>query len=657
VRNLLELSWRLLRGGGRQGTLGTGLTGAAVAISSALLLFTLAANLAFAARADREAWRNPVEATGTPVAIEATAKDYVRDQIITVVDIAPLRAAPGVRPPGVSRLPRPGELWVSPGLAELMKELPANQLAARFPGKAAGTIGDEGLLYPGELVAVVGRAAGDPAMTAARADHPLTSIAPTRIGGFAGRAGDETVVYRVMTLIASILMVVPLLVFGGAAARLTVARRDQRLAALRLVGATPLQVVTMTVAEAMITAFGGAVLGLVLYGAAVPLLARIEMDGGPWFAADLWPGILPLLGVLLAVPLLVGLSAVVGLRRVVVSPLGVAKRETPPAMRFVRVIALLAILVAVPLTFRNTSTTVVACVLGLAFLGVNLVGPWVVGVIGRITARTARRPGRLLAGRRLVDDPRSAWRTVSGVALTGFIAGFIGLLSPSSDLLGDPPSATALRLTVPAAQAAAVAGQAKERLSRAGIDASIQTSGESGRPGRPKVLTIGLPSGDPVRIDTAHTALAGLVPGHVATSPADDRRQGARLLGDVRTGTLIVLGVSFLVAIASAGITAASSVLDRRQAYALLRLAGTPLEVLDRARRAETLLPLAVMGGGSILIGVFCALPFVYAGMSVTGLVTLLGSVVAGFAGVLGAGALSRPLLRSVTANPAPRPD
>lgn len=640
--------------------LGTGLTAAAVAISSALLVFALAANVAFAARADREAWRNPVEAKGTPVAIEATAKDYVRDRIITVVDVAPLRYAPGVRPPGTDRMPRPGEVWVSPGLAELMRELPAEQLAARFPGKVAGTIGDDGLLFPDELVAVVGRTAADPAMAASRADHPLTSTPPTKISDFAGRAGDETVVYQIMALIASVLMVVPLLVFGGAAARLTVARRDQRLAALRLVGATPWQVVMMTVAEAVITAFGGAVLGLVLYGAAVPLLSRIEMADGSWFAADLWPGILPVLGVLLAVPLLVGLSAVIGLRRVVVSPLGVAKRETPPAMRFVRVVALFVILIAVPLSFRGTSTTVVAGVLGLAFLGVNLVGPWVVGVIGRITTRTARRPARLLAGRRLVDDPKSAWRTVSGVALTGFIAGFVGLLSPSSDLLGGPPSTAGLRLVVPDAQAAALAEQAGERLSGAGIDAHVKTSGrpESGR-AKERTLTISLPPGDgyTMRIDTARTALAGLVPGHVATSPMDDQWQGIRLLDDVRTGTLVVLGVSFLVAIASAGITAASSVLDRRQAYALLRLAGTPLEVLDRARRTETLVPLAVMGGGSILIGMFCASPFVYAAMSVSGAVTLLTSVAVGFAGVLGAGALSRPLLRSVTANPAPRPD
>lgn len=134
-----------------------------------------------------------------------------------------------------------------------------------------------------------------------------------------------------LTLIASVLMVVPLLVFGGAAARLTVARRDQRLAALRLIGATPGQVVWMTVAEAVIVAAAGAVTGVLAYALATPLVAKIALGGGTWFAADLWPSPLVLAGVLLAVPLLVGVSAVAGLRRVVVSPLGVAKRRPRPA--------------------------------------------------------------------------------------------------------------------------------------------------------------------------------------------------------------------------------------------------------------------------------------------------------------------------------------
>ncbi|WP_344871727.1 ABC transporter permease, partial [Nonomuraea antimicrobica] len=426
----LDLTWRLLRGGGRRGMLGTWLTLGAVAVATALLLFAVAANFAFQARAERGAWRNPVPATTGAVAIEASRYDFVRDQEITVVDLAALPGRSPAPPPGLPRFPGPGEVWLSPALAALAEDLPPNELAARYPGQA-GVLGDEALVHPDELVAVVGHEPDAPAVTAERVHDWIIAKPPARVASLAGTPSEDAEAYQVLSLIASVLMVVPLLVFGGAAARLTVARRDQRLAALRLVGASPGQVVAMTVAEAVIVALAGALTGAVAFALAVPLLAGIEMQGGPWFVADLFPGPLVLAGVLVAVPLLVGLSAVAGLRRVVVSPLGVARRETPPGLRFVRVLALLAVLAAFPLLTRGTSVAVVAVALALAFLCVNLAGPWVVGVIGRIAARSARGPARLLAARRLVDDPRSAWRTVSGVALTGFVAGFLGLLSPA----------------------------------------------------------------------------------------------------------------------------------------------------------------------------------------------------------------------------------
>ncbi|GIH94094.1 FtsX-like permease family protein [Planobispora siamensis] len=654
MTGLLGLSWRLLRGGGRGGLLGAGLTAVAVAVSTALLLFAVSANLAFQGRAEREAWRNPVAADADAVAVQAVRRDYVRDRGVTVVDVAALKPA-AAPPPGLERFPAPGEVWFSPALAELVRELPAGELADRFPEKIGGTVGDEALVHPGELVAVRGQEPGSPVMTVKAAQDPLTGTAPTRVAGFTGEPTGDAQAYQALALIATVLMAVPLLVFGGAAARLTVARRDQRLAALRLVGATPGQVVLMTVAEAVITAAAGAVAGVALYGLLTPLLGGIEIAGGSWFAADLWPGVPYTMAVLVAVPLLVGLSAVVGLRRVVVSPLGVARRETPPAMRVVRVLALLAVLAVVPTLGAGTAAGVVAVVLGLAFLAINLTGPWVVGLIGRITARTARRPARLLAGRRLIDDPRAAWRTVSGVAMTGFVAGFIGLLSPGSGLLGDA-DATTLRLTVPAAQVSQLTGEARERLSAAGVPARVEVTGKGGD--RTLAVTVTEAARvDEAVIDRARTALDGMVPGRGATSEADEELFGVLLLEDVGTGTVVVLTVSFLVAIVSAGITAASSVLDRRQTYALLRLAGTPLEVLNRARRAETLVPLAVMGGGSIVVGMFCAVPFSFSAMNVSGLTVLLACVVLGFAGVAGAGAASAPLLRSVTANPAPRPD
>ncbi|GAA2599415.1 ABC transporter permease [Actinomadura fulvescens] len=659
TRTSLELSWRLLRGGGRRGLLGSLLTLAAVMVSTGLLLFAVGGNHAFAQRADADAWRHPAKAVSTSAtAVQALDTDYVRGTPITIVDLAATSGRAPV-PPGMAAFPKPGEFWASPALADLIEKLPADQLAKRFPaGAPTGILGDEALVHPGELVAVAGHRPGDPAMTGRRsgAMGAETTASPTPIDHYAtGAVSTIPQIYQGLAIIASVLMVVPLLVFGGAAARLTVARRDQRLAALRLVGATPGQVIAITAAEAVLTAAAGAIAGTLLYLAAIPALTRITMGGGGWFVSDLWPGPLPLAAVLAGVPVLVGVSAVVGLRRVVVSPLGVAKRETPPGMKAVRLLAFGAIVVAFGLVsgsltaMGRTGALVLVVFLALGFLSINLVGPWVVALIGRVTAGTARGPARLLAGRRLVDDPRSAWRTVAGVALTGFVAGFLSLMNPQA-----MPGADArdrLELTVPKAQVATVTDRVRERL--AGVPSTV-TAGETTSDGASRTVRITVPGGD-AAVDRARTALHGVVPG---TTPAPPAGSGAELylLADLRTGALIVLVVSFLIAITSAGITGASAVLDRRQTYAMLRLAGTPLEVLDRARRQETLIPLAVMGGGSLLTGLFFAAPFA-AGFGSSGALTLAGFVVLGFAGIIGAGALSRPLLRSVTADPAPRPD
>lgn len=655
----VELSWLLLRRSGRRGLLGTGLTLAAVAVSTTLLMFVVAVNFAFAARAEREAWRNPVPAKGEPVAVQAVHTEFAADRPITVVDVAALTPDAPV-PPGLSRFPAPGEVWLSPALARLVGELPADRLADRFP-RPAGELGDEALIHPDELVAVVGRAPDDPAVwvsddpaaRVAQAPRTQTVIPATRIDGFTGEETDQSFGYRMLAVISTVLMVVPLLVFGGAAARLTVARRDQRLAALRLVGATPGQVVAMTVAEAMIVAVIGAVVGVVLYGLAAPLLAGIPIAGGEWFVADLWPGILPMAGVLLAVPLLVGVSAVAGLRRVVVSPLGVARRETPPGLRFIRVVVFFVVVLVTPAVLGRVGFAVTAGALAAAFLVINLVGPWVVALIGRIAVSVARRPATLLAGRRLIDDPRSSWRTVSGVALVGFLAGFLGLLSPDMGMLSGIDD-TSLRLAIPADQRAELVAEARKRLAAADVPAKVKV-GEQGRY-RQLVVTPDAKA-DTAVMDRARTALHDLVPGRAPTTPADEAHPSMLVIGDVRTGTIVVLGVAFLVAVASSGIAATSSVLDRRQTYALLRLAGTPLRVLNAARRTETLIPLTVMGGGAIATGILCGLPFAAIGGSWTGLFVLLISVSVGFAAVLGAGALSAPLLRSVTTDPAPRPD
>ena len=88
-------------------------------------------------------------------------------------------------------------------------------------------------------------------------------------------------IYQILSLFALGLLIMPLFTLGGSAARLSARRRDERLSTLRLLGATPRLVGTMTVIESTVVAAVGVVAGVVLYLVLLPLIALIPFQGEP----------------------------------------------------------------------------------------------------------------------------------------------------------------------------------------------------------------------------------------------------------------------------------------------------------------------------------------------------------------------------------------
>ncbi|MBD7919963.1 hypothetical protein H9657_16960 [Cellulomonas sp. Sa3CUA2] len=256
-----------------------------------------------------------------------------------------------------------------------------------------------------------------------RAAHPTTGL-ERDAGGF----------YVTLAVVATILLLVPLLTLGGGAARLGVARRDARLAALRLLGATPREVVGLTLVDTALQGLAGAVAGTALYGALLPVWTRIPFQGRPFTAAELWVGVPVVLLAWLAVPLLAVVSGAVSLRRVVVSPLGVAQRVSRPGLKAVRVVVAVLAFVAfmvvsvIGQSFAAVLVGMLLAGLAVAFLTLNAVGPWALGVLGRVRLWRARTPEQLLAARRLLDDPRAVWRVVGGLGLASFVAGCLAVV-------------------------------------------------------------------------------------------------------------------------------------------------------------------------------------------------------------------------------------
>jgi hypothetical protein len=655
---MTELAWRLTRLGGRSALLSTGLTALAVAVATLLLQFAVAGNFAFAERADRTDWRDPAEAGASAEAVIATAADHFGGDSVNRVDLAALGDDAPV-PPGMDAFPRPGEVWLSPAAADLLDGVPASDFLARYGDvHVAGELGPEALAHPNELVAVVGRDAADPVMTAERTS--ADGVSPRGIDSFAvGNADTVYGFYMILMVLAAILMAVPAAVFGAAAARLTVARRDERLATLRLIGATPGQVMRLTLIETTLAAVAGAVAGTLAWMAVTPLVALIPIDGGRWYVSDLWAGAPWMLAVAIAVPVLVAVSALVGLRSVVISPLGVARRVKTKGLKAIRLVvfAVLAVAFMVGSNMVGGDMIAVAILIGLfagTLAAVNLVGPWICQKLGRLLARTARGPERLLAARRLADDPKAAWRAVAGVAIAGFVAGSVAMF-PMLQTDTSAQGTESIAASVPADEADALAADLGERLGDSAEVAVVDSSGYL-TAGDGRAVIEATTTG--AELEAVRSTMTAALPGDPPEREVDSSIMSNRLVGSVRTGVTVVLAVVFATAAVSAAISAIGSVLDRRQAYRLLHLAGTEQRVLDRARRQETLLPLAIIGGASIATGMVLTAPVIGAmGFDASGALILGATVAAGVAAVVAAGALSRPLLRSVMRDVSPRPD
>lgn len=265
----------------------------------------------------------------------------------------------------------------------------------------------------------------------------VTALVLTVVGGaqsFWAWTDDYAPVYQALAAIALVLLVVPLTNLGGAAARLSARRRDERLSTLRLLGVTPMGVSVATVIESVLVAAAGAVAGVVVYLATAPLVGLIPFRGTALGTDAVMLSPLSILAVVGGVLLVAAGSAVLGLRRVIVSPLGVRMRTTVSTVHWFRaiigisVLALVFVLVKIfpSVAGLAVTITVLAALFAVALAVLNVIGPWILKVSASRQMRKAERADRLLAARLVLDSPKAAWRQVSGIAMASFMAVFAG---------------------------------------------------------------------------------------------------------------------------------------------------------------------------------------------------------------------------------------
>jgi hypothetical protein len=456
------LGLRLAVNGGREAVTRLVILAVAVGLGVGLLLTAMAATSAVTSWNNRHAWfwtgtqsaaPGPATASGGQHSAPLwwhPASDIYDGQTISRFDVAATGASSPV-PPGLSHDPAPGTYDASPALAALLRSVPADQLADRYPGHLAGIIGDAALPSPNSLVIVVGRtpaqlatAAGSVKVTAIATTGPGSpggnvTISPAQKGhrpqlppnfnpnGLKYTPADTGIPASGTDLILSVValaILLPVLIFIGTATRLSAARREERFAAMRLVGATRTQVSALAAVESTAAALLGVAAGFaIFFGLRIPV-AGIPFVGQPFFPGQLTLSLFDVIVVAAGVPVAAAVAARLALRRVNISPLGVTRRVRPKPPGAWRVVPLLLGLAELgfweadghPASLQGQIQAFVTS-FALIIIGLFIAGPWLTMAAARLMARWTSRPGTLIAARRIGDDPRAAFRSVSGLVL------------------------------------------------------------------------------------------------------------------------------------------------------------------------------------------------------------------------------------------------
>ncbi|MGW6276337.1 FtsX-like permease family protein [Kribbella sp. NPDC055071] len=544
---MTELGLRFVRRPGPGGRAANLAALGATAVVALLVTFLIAGSLGLAHRSDRIGWRQADRADpATAIGAMTLADKPVNGHQLVSIDLRTLRPNQLPPPPGLDHTPKPGEVFVSPEVAKNWSSF-SQQYGVDKP---TGIISSAGLSSPEEYVVI----------------HGVDSFhagEPRYVSSWNEDVWDSRMLGLLIAVAFGITLVLfPILSLVGQAAGVAAKRREHRLAALRLAGATRTQVLWLSAVEQAVLALAGAVVGLVGYTLLSPLIARIPLGGGRWYVHDITVNWWTVLVVLAAVPVLSVISALIGLGRVSITPLGVVRGQTRKATSWLR----LGFLVIGPLIlgYYGMQAAIIPLLIGVGFaaLAVRIIGPFAVQVIGKTMANLANGPVALLAGRRLADDPKGAFRPVAALVLAGFVTGFISVFMPPGD---DDPS-----------------------------------------------------------------------------------------FHDMRIGVALLLGLVFLTVAASTAAGAVGTALDQAAPARALRRSGVELRVIERSARLAAVVPVLGVGLPVVGFGALCGLAL-SGGKVITegnsGVLLLIGQVLAGLVLVAVAGAAGAPVLRKASAN------
>lgn len=239
----------------------------------------------------------------------------------------------------------------------------------------------------------------------------------------------------IMALFACAFLVPTIVSLTAQAAVLGASGREKRLATLRLIGLSSGDITRMTMLETAAQAAIGIVLGGFISVLLVPIFSNMKFQDVYISASELFLPWWGYLTVAVVVFVLAITASVVGMQRVRVEPLGVSRKEMPPALKYRSAILFVIFTVFTLIMVDRTSMSsgiaamaIVAAVVSINVMLINWVAPFLLQVFYRMVSIM---PGtsHFVASQRIAADAKTTWRRSASMAFFGVIAGYL-VISP-----------------------------------------------------------------------------------------------------------------------------------------------------------------------------------------------------------------------------------
>lgn len=350
----------------------------------------------------------------------------------TPIDITKL-AASGADSPHFDGLPTPAanEYYVSPGLKKIMEEHPEDAVGDRFGTKLLGLIPDRYVTSPDELLVIRGMDLSE----AKQFEKTGASIAKIyTINKTSPTPPVYTMVLMLVLYLGIFVLLFPIMILISVATQLGGSQREQRYAALRLVGATKAQVRRVMMVESLTASIVGIGIGFLLYIAARPLVLGFKFQDMRFWPYEVT---VPLVEVIAIIFVTLAFTTVINwwaIRRIQMSPLGVVQRSKrhgrPHWWRLIPLLLGLGILGAafLPIFDKNqqnmTALIIIASVIVLMF-GLVIAGSFITRKLAELVARYTKHAEVLLGMKYISLNSRSVFRSVSGVVVALFAGSFL----------------------------------------------------------------------------------------------------------------------------------------------------------------------------------------------------------------------------------------